>query len=56
MSKPGVAWIDQVEVGALPVRAISRFEDKPRASMVCSWSSAWWSIRPPTSGVHSVTP
>jgi hypothetical protein len=35
------------------VRVISRFDDKPSASIVCSWSSACQSTRPPTSGIHS---
>jgi hypothetical protein len=38
------------------VRVISRFDDNPNASMVCSWSSACQSTRPLTSGIHSDTP
>ena len=38
------------------VRVISRLDDSPSASMVCSWSSACQSTRPPTSGIHSETP
>jgi hypothetical protein len=35
------------------VRVISRFDDRPSASTVCSWSPACQSTRPPTSGIHS---
>ena len=38
------------------VRVISRLDDSPSASMVCSWSSACQSTRPPTSGIHSAMP
>jgi hypothetical protein len=38
------------------VRAISRFDDKPSASIVSSWSSACQSTRPPTSGIHKLMP
>jgi hypothetical protein len=38
------------------VRVISRLEDNPGASMVCSWSSASQSTRPPISGIHSWMP
>jgi hypothetical protein len=31
-------------------------EDRPSASMVCSWSSACQSTRPPTSGIYRPTP
>jgi len=44
------------EITRTRVRVISRLDDSPSATIVCSWSSACQSTRPPTSGIHSETP
>ena len=43
-------WVAIAVRTRILVRAISRLDCSPSASMVCSWSSAPKSIRPPTSG------